>query len=495
MHASRLVTQLRMRVNYVLVGVVGLLMYLPGLGEPALRNHDEAFYAMAAQQMVINDHWLIPYIHRTPARFEMFLHKPPLVYWLQAASMSVFGTNTFAVRLPSALAAVGTALLVFHIGRTLYNQYTGLGAAFFFLLLRPVYWGSHGGRTGDTDMLLVFFGSLFVWWLWQARHDRRRLIPAGAAAGLAVMTKGVAAGVFLLIAAPIVASHIRTSLSREAAIGAAVALGIMLPWPLYALSVIPNTFMEQMIYNQVLGRTTGGRPGSGGILPFMNYPYFEIVLTGQYFSTGFKHAIAAGVAVAGYYIYRDGWRARTTDLSLLWWAAAVPILFALTGGNHSWYLLPMTVPLAILTGRVAATAFVEAQTRLSLSLTDRQATALYTTAGLLAVVGLLVMYPVVAPDRGAQWHDDQREMAASVDLTAPNEVLYVEEGLDTPHSRFMVLAFYTQGQIDEATTDTIRDGEVTYAVVSDSTLDDLDREHDVLHQASAEKFSLVKFTG
>lgn len=71
---------------------------------------DEGRYAGVALEMLRSGDWLVPRIDGLP-----FFHKPPLFYWIGAASMSVFGPSEWPARLPSVLGATlaASALLVF----------------------------------------------------------------------------------------------------------------------------------------------------------------------------------------------------------------------------------------------------------------------------------------------------------------------------------------------------------------------------------------------
>lgn len=71
---------------------------------------DEGRYAGVALEMIRSGDWLVPRLDGLP-----FFHKPPLFYWIGAASMSVFGASEWPARLPSVLGATlaASALLVF----------------------------------------------------------------------------------------------------------------------------------------------------------------------------------------------------------------------------------------------------------------------------------------------------------------------------------------------------------------------------------------------
>lgn len=121
--------------------------------------------------------------------------KPPLLIWLMSASAALFGPSEWALRLPSALAALGTLLiLILFVRRVSGSLGTGLVAA-AILLLSPGFFGEHGARTADYDALLLFFTTLYLQLLYFAVHRAKPrlglLAAAGAAIAFACLTKSV----------------------------------------------------------------------------------------------------------------------------------------------------------------------------------------------------------------------------------------------------------------------------------------------------------------
>jgi len=465
------------QLSIILVGLVGGIFYFRNLGTLPLEFWDEAIYANAAANM-LEGHWLIPRVAWTPADpnspAPLFLEKPPLVMWLQALSMLVFGVTTFAVRLPTVLATLTVAVLVYHIGTEVYDRYVGLSGAFVFLLLPAVYWNSHSGRTGDTDMLLTLFGTLFVWWVWRGKQDSRLLIPAGVAAGLAVMTKGVAAGVFVVTVLPLVVVDWREYVTREALIGASLTLLVALPWHLYAYLRYPDEFVRQMFSTQVVGRMFGHSRGEP-IFDWMSYPYLKSLPN---YIKPFWASVLLGLAVVSKDAYDDGWRSRTADLVFVWWFIAPIVTFSLLGGDHGWYLLPLVVPASILSGR-GASAAVSVVNSTSRKRLDRRLLS-YRTFTVLGVLTVVVMFAVYPAPKIARW-DDHREIAQSFDGAPDDETIYVHEGID---ERSFILSFYTQRPLEPTDTAELSSGpSVRYAVVPASELDRIDREYEVLERS------------
>src|SRR5947199_3648130 len=113
MQPTRSVVRSRWAVGAAALGVFFLFFFRLG-GTPRL-DPDEPVYGQIAREMVKTGHWLTPHLAGRP-----WFDKPPLFYWASAAAMAVLGPTELAARLPSALAAVLLAGLVFVLGRRLF---------------------------------------------------------------------------------------------------------------------------------------------------------------------------------------------------------------------------------------------------------------------------------------------------------------------------------------------------------------------------------------
>src|SRR5947209_4799526 len=118
------VPQILDRWSFTIVTVISFLTFLFRLGAIPLTSPNEGLYAQVAREMAESGDWVVPHINTV-----VYFEKPPLLYWLVALCFKWFGTNAFAARLPSALAAVATTWLVFWIGRRLYGRGGGTVAA------------------------------------------------------------------------------------------------------------------------------------------------------------------------------------------------------------------------------------------------------------------------------------------------------------------------------------------------------------------------------
>ena len=83
-----------------------------------------------------------------------FHDHPPLVFWIEHFSISLFGENNFAMRLPSALLGITSVYLLYLLIRRLYSRRAGLmGAALYGVTLNHLYIS----RVGMQEAYVIFF--------------------------------------------------------------------------------------------------------------------------------------------------------------------------------------------------------------------------------------------------------------------------------------------------------------------------------------------------
>ncbi|NNE30158.1 MAG: glycosyltransferase family 39 protein, partial [Saprospiraceae bacterium] len=165
--------------------LLGALFFIPFLGGVHLFDWDEINFATIAQEMVLTGDYLQVKVGGHP-----FWEKPPLFFWLQAISFTVFGINEFAARLPNAITGIVTLLLLYYLGKRLQDARFGWWWALVYLgsILPHLYF-----RSGIIDPLFNLFMFLGLAFLFLApRSDKSNLfgILSGIVVGLAVLTKG-----------------------------------------------------------------------------------------------------------------------------------------------------------------------------------------------------------------------------------------------------------------------------------------------------------------
>src|SRR3990172_12618794 len=119
-----------------------------GVGSISLLDPDEGMYGAIAREMAEKGDWITPHFNGI-----RYLEKPPLYFWLTAITIFLFGPSEWAARLWSALPTLGTAILIWSIGRALYNSRAGLLSAIILVTSVGVF---RYTRVAATDSLLVF---------------------------------------------------------------------------------------------------------------------------------------------------------------------------------------------------------------------------------------------------------------------------------------------------------------------------------------------------
>jgi 4-amino-4-deoxy-L-arabinose transferase-like glycosyltransferase/uncharacterized surface protein with fasciclin (FAS1) repeats len=168
------------------------------LGRLSVELWDESLNAVNALEMSRDGDFIVRHYGGAP---DMWNTKPPLAVWLQVLSMKAFGYSEFAFRLPSALFALCTIVLVVLFSHAeLRNPVIGYFSALVLVTSRG-YVAKHVSRTGDNDVFLVFFLVASVLFFYRyVEHEKGKrvnLLFAALSLTCAALTKGVACLVFL----------------------------------------------------------------------------------------------------------------------------------------------------------------------------------------------------------------------------------------------------------------------------------------------------------
>ena len=324
--------------DLLLLTILLAIPFLQFLGGIPLIDPDEGRYAEIPREMLERADFITPTLN-----YVKYFEKPPLLYWLNAASMELFGQTEFAARLPSALCGLLTVLATYIIARRLYDRRTAflsaiiLGTCAGFLLQ---------SRIILTDMLLTFcltaaLGSFII----AAKREGRRngslvwyLFYFFCA--MAVMTKGLIGMVF-----PAGIIFIYLTLSGNWNIikkmrlftGTLLFLTVTAPW-FIAVSLANPEFLHFFFIREHFQRFTSTVHGR-----YQPFWFFLPVLAGTMLPWSFFIPGAIGRA----------WRSRHHErgnqgLYLLLWIVLIFLFFSISSSKLVPYLLPIFPPLAIL---------------------------------------------------------------------------------------------------------------------------------------------------
>src|SRR5438552_18193194 len=191
------------RLALAVVMLISLFMNFYQLGQNGFGN---LYYAAAIRSMLDNLHNFF-FVAFDPGGF-VSIDKPPLGFWLQAASAKIFGFTPFSIFLPQALAGVLSVLLLYYLVRRHFGVVAGLLAA-LALAISPISVLTNRNNTIDSTLVLVML--LGAWAVLRAAESGklRWLLLCAGFVGLGFNIKMLEAylvvpafGLLYLLAAP-----------------------------------------------------------------------------------------------------------------------------------------------------------------------------------------------------------------------------------------------------------------------------------------------------
>ena len=163
--------------SIALITLFWSILQLTGLFRPGLLDDVDSVYLEIAREMLHRHDYVTPTIDGI-----RFFDKPPLMYWLAAASMRLFGEHDWAGRVPLALAVLALLLAVYFLGLRLYaavspKQNPDRGALLSALALATALGPYLYTRFYIPDILIALWMTLSVH-LFLAALDRVQTAPS-----------------------------------------------------------------------------------------------------------------------------------------------------------------------------------------------------------------------------------------------------------------------------------------------------------------------------
>lgn len=337
------------------IALLALVLAISCLGSRGLWDPDEGRYTNVAIEMLDSGDWV------TPRRNDDTGHwtKPPLTYWAVAASLSVFGRNTWAARLPSALSYLACIWLAWRCARLLAPGTEDMAALVYATLLMPFV----AGQLVTTDFLLTAAQTLavyvFVEWRFGPDEGRARwLWLMWVAFAAAFLTKGPPALIPLLVIAgfSLLVRDVRPRQWPHWAGGLALFAALVLPW-FIRVSLENAGLLDYFLHAEVVGRVASDRFSRHGEW----YGWLEIYLPTLLIGT-LPWTLAMGSWIRALPAVIKRWstpvdrqrEARTLFIAL--WIVIPLLVFCVARSRLPLYLLPMFVPIAL---AIASTRFAQ----------------------------------------------------------------------------------------------------------------------------------------
>lgn len=140
-------------ILFVIVVIAAVFAIFPRLGSQPLREWDESRLAVSAYEMYESGNYLVSTFEY---KADLWNTKPPLLLWLQALNMKLFGVGVLAVRLPSAIALFLSTIALFCFFAKCNRPLAGFYSALILICSKGLL-TYHFGRSGDYDSLMCFF--------------------------------------------------------------------------------------------------------------------------------------------------------------------------------------------------------------------------------------------------------------------------------------------------------------------------------------------------
>jgi 4-amino-4-deoxy-L-arabinose transferase-like glycosyltransferase len=382
--------------------LLGSLTFVAGLGNPAITDSDEAFYAESAREMIARGDWITPYFNDNP-RFE----KPVLFYWLIAATYSVAGVGEIQARLWSAISGLGLVLVTYAAGRRWYGDTAGLVAG---AIIATSFGAFYMARQSLPDLPLAFFMTVATWAAIEAVQltvpasvnaegasptpdaRRRWLLLSAAAVAFGLLAKGPVGVVLPGITAVLLMIWERRR--RRAAgwlpvpvtdllLALVVFALVALPWFLSVTLVHGVDYLVRFFFTENVERFATDRYNEPRSVLF----FLPVILGGFMPWTPFLLLWVAPLAR----VVRRVRPIAAAELRIALWALVPFVFYSASMGKQPRYVLPCLTPLAILLAAAISSRIRATASRGSSRRDPLLSTLALATAATIMLVGVLTL--------------------------------------------------------------------------------------------------------
>lgn len=239
-------------------------IFIGTISRPAMFDDNDSGHAEVVREMVQSGDWVTMRIDNGIR----YLEKAPFMYWLAALSVSAFGLQDWAVRLPLALFSLLLILLVFRFGARFWGERSGFYSGIVIATCLGFYAFT---RIFLPDVILSFFIAFCLYMYLRITTEEGGAKKAGPvdlrcaalyiSAALAVLTKGLIGVIF---PGAIIFVHILVTgnwkVVRRLQIGYGIIIFLIVAAPWHVAAALANSdFLWFYIIREHLLRYLGMR--------------------------------------------------------------------------------------------------------------------------------------------------------------------------------------------------------------------------------------------
>jgi 4-amino-4-deoxy-L-arabinose transferase-like glycosyltransferase len=255
---------------------------------------------------------------------------PPFYSWLVFAFFKLFGISDISARLTSVLATIFAVPFVYILAKELYDRNVAILSAFLFLFLPWVVLLS--GRV-QTDMVMLAFMTASIALYVYATKRGKSFLPFGVCFGLALFTKQPAFLILVILAVWLllgVERSERVTFLKKSILPVLIGLIPIAAYIVFWILHGQVSGILQLMYGEAVLRTV---------------PFADLKITSFGLLVGFSPLV---LLFALYELYKAK---KLQNILVLWLVIYGAFVLARTPEGHQYYMLPLSVPFAILAAK------------------------------------------------------------------------------------------------------------------------------------------------
>ncbi len=329
-----------------------LILSFSWQGMRSIWQPDEGYYSGIAMSMIEHDTLVVPYL----GEHEIFLDKPPLIYWGIIGGMKLFGTSEFGVRVFHGLSFFITCIFTGLLAADMFKKRViGIFAALIYATM-TVPFSVSNFVTPDTLLVLWTTAAMYCFWkslAFDGKSGLWKVLLCGAL-GFGFLAKGPAVlipcgGMFVFLA--LSRQLKRFFITPWAIVGFLVFIAIGLSWYIW-ISIELEGAMKYLFDSQVWGRLVSKKfnrnPGFTGM-----FIYVPVLIFGTFpWSTVFIEKFNVLKSSLGSKAALKGLCNNHVKLLLVCWFVVQLIVLCAASSRLGLYALPVFPAIAIACAKV-----------------------------------------------------------------------------------------------------------------------------------------------